>query len=160
VRAVSKYEWALFLHVTGAFLFLGGAVMAGVFSIAALRRDRPSEIAALLRLTRWGVGAVGIGVLMTLAFGLWLVDIAGYGWGETWIVLSLVLWVVSNALGGVGGGRDKRARLLAERLAAEGDAPSSELQARLRDPVSLALSWGSGVVALAILALMIWKPGA
>jgi uncharacterized membrane protein len=51
-------------------------------------------------------------------------------------------------------------RELAERLAAEGDAPSAELAARLRDPVWLALSWGSGVAVIAILALMIWKPGA
>jgi uncharacterized membrane protein len=157
---VSKHEWALFLHVTGAFLFLGGATIAGVFSVAALRRERPSEIAALLRLTRWGVIAVSIGVLMTLAFGLWLVDIVGYGWGDAWIVISLVLWVVSNALGGIGGKRDKETRLLAERLAAEGDAPAPELQARLRDPLTLGLSWASGVAGLAILALMIWKPGA
>jgi uncharacterized membrane protein len=157
---VSKYDWALFLHITGAFLFLGGAVIAGVFSLAALGRERPSEIAALLRRTRWGIAAVSIGVLMTLGFGLWLVDIVGYGWGDAWIVVSLVLWVVSNAFGGIGGRRDKETRLLAERLAAEGDAPSPELRARLRDPVSIALSWGSGFVALAILALMVWKPGA
>jgi uncharacterized membrane protein len=157
---MSKYDWALFLHVTGAFLFLGGAVIAGVFSIAALRRDRPSEIATLLRLTRWGVAAVSIGVLVSLGFGLWLVDIVGYDWGDAWIVLSLVLWVVLNAMGGIGGSRDKRTRLLAERMAGEGDAPSPELQARLHDPVSLALSWGSGLAGLAILALMIWKPGA
>jgi uncharacterized membrane protein len=157
---VSKHDWALALHISGAFLLLGGSVVAGVFSLAALRRERPSEIEALLQLTRWGVGAVGIGSLMTLAFGLWLVDIAGYGWSEAWIVLALVLWVVSNAIGGIGGSRDKRTRLLAEQLAAEGDAPSPELHARLRDPVSLTLSWGSGVLVLAILALMIWKPGA
>ena len=157
---MSKYDWALFLHITGAFLFLGGAVIAGVFSLAALGRERPSEIAALLRRTRWGIAAVSIGVLMTLGFGLWLVDIVGYGWGDAWIVVSLVLWVVSNAFGGIGGRRDKETRLLAERLAAEGDAPSPELRARLRDPVSIALSWGSGFVALAILALMVWKPGA
>jgi hypothetical protein len=29
----------------------------------------------------------------------------------------------------------------------------------LRDPVTLAMSWGSGVAVIAILALMIWKPG-
>jgi uncharacterized membrane protein len=160
VRAVSKYEWALFLHVTGAFLFLGGAVIAGVFSIEALRRERPSEIAALLGLARWGVAAVSIGVLMALVFGLWLVDIAGYDWGSAWIVWSLVLWVLTNALGGIGGRRDKETRLLAERLASEDDAPSPELRARLRDPIALSLSWGSGLVGVAILALMIWKPGA
>jgi uncharacterized membrane protein len=157
---MSKYDWALFLHVTGAFLLLGGAVVAGVFYVAALRRERPSEIAALLRLTRWGVVSVSIGVLMTLVFGLWLVHIAGYGYGETWIVLALVLWLVANALGGIGGRRDKETRLLAERLAAEGDAAAPELHARLRDPVALALSWGSGLLFVVVLALMIWKPGA
>jgi uncharacterized membrane protein len=157
---VDTYDWLLFLHVTGAFLVLGGAVMAGIFNFAALRRERPSEIAVLFRLTRIAVVAIGAGMGATLVFGLWLVHNAGYGWGQTWIVLALVLWVLSNALGGIGGGHEKRTRELAERLAAEGDAPSEELSARLRDPVWLALSWGSGIIVVAILALMIWKPGA
>ena len=157
---MDTYDWLLFLHVTGAFLVLGGAVMAGIFNFAALQRERPSEIAVLFRLARVAVIAIGAGMVLTLGFGLWLVHQVGYGWGETWIVLALVLWVLANALGGIGGGREKRTRQLAERLASEGDAPSQELSARLRDPVWLALSWGSGIVIVAILALMIWKPGA
>jgi len=157
---VDKYDWLLFLHVTGAFLVIGGAVMAGIFNFAALNRARPSEIAVLFRLARVAVVAIGAGMGVTLVFGLWLVHNAGYDWGETWIVLALVLWVLSNAMGGIGGGREKQTRQLAERLAAEGDAPSQELSARLRDPMWLALSWGSGVVVIAILALMVWKPGA
>jgi uncharacterized membrane protein len=157
---VDSYDWLLFLHVTGAFMVLGGTVMAGVFNISALRRERPSEIALLLGLIRIGVASIGVGMVLTLVFGLWLVAHVDYGWGDAWIVTSLLLWVVANALGGIGGARDKEARKLAELLAAEGDAPSAELSARLRDPVSLALNWGSGVVVIAILALMIWKPGA
>jgi uncharacterized membrane protein len=156
---VGTYDWLLFLHVLGAFLVLGGAVLAGVFNFAALRRERPSEIAMLSKFARVGVVSIGIGMVLTLVFGLWLVHHVGYGWGQTWIVLALVLWVLANALGGIGGGREKKTRELAERLAAEGDAPSAELTARLRDPVWLALSWGSGIVILVILALMIWKPG-
>lgn len=156
---MSKYDWLLFLHVTGAFFALGGVVMAGVFNIASLRSGRPSEIALLFRLTRVAVVAIGIGMVLTLVFGLWLVHYLGYGWGQTWIVLALVFWVLSNAVGGIGGGREKRTRELAERLAAAGDAPSPELSARLRDPVWIALSWSSGALMVAILALMIWKPG-
>jgi uncharacterized membrane protein len=99
-------------------------------------------------------------MLVSLAIGLWLVHDADYGYGETWVVLALILWVLANALGGIGGSREKETRRLAERLAAGGDAPSDELRARLRDPVSLGLSWGSGVVVIVILVLMIWKPGA
>jgi uncharacterized membrane protein len=157
---VDTYDWLLFLHVLGAFLVLGGAVMAGVFNFAALRRERPSEIALLYKFARVAVASIGIGMGLTLVLGLWLVHHVGYGWGQTWIVLALVLWVLANALGGIGGSRERKTRELAERLAAEGDAPSAELTARLRDPVWLALSWGSGIVIVVILALMIWKPGA
>jgi uncharacterized membrane protein len=157
---VSRYDWLLFLHVTGAFLVIGGAVMAGVFNFSALRSERPSEVVLFFRFARLAVAAIGVGMVLALGFGLWLVHDVGYGWGETWIVLALVLWVLSNALGGIGGSREKKVRELAERLTAAGDVPSPELSARLRDPVWLAVSWGSGIVVIAILALMIWKPGA
>jgi uncharacterized membrane protein len=156
---VDTYDWLLFFHVTGGFLVLGGAVMAGVFNFAALRRERPSEIALLFKLARVAVTAISIGMVLTLVFGIALVRNVDYGWGQTWIVLALVLWVLATALGGIGGRREKQTRQLAERLAGEGDTPSRELTDRLRDPVWLALSWGSGVVIVAILALMIWKPG-
>lgn len=157
---MDRYHWLLALHVTGAFLLLGGAVVAGVFNIAALRRERPSEVAMLLGLTRWAVVAISAGLLVTIAFGLWLVHNAGYAYGDGWVVASLVLWALSGFLGSRGGRMQHEARSLAERLAAEGDAPSQELHARLRNPVALALSWSSGLAAVAILALMIWKPGA
>jgi uncharacterized membrane protein len=153
-------QWLLGLHVTGAFLLLGGAVAAGVLSILALRSKRPSEIALLLGVTRVAVVAIGIGSILTLVIGLWLVSRLNYSFGETWIVASIILWIAASAAGGIGGGRDKDTRLAAERLAAEGDAPSAELTARLRDPAALVLSWGSGLGMLAVLALMVWKPGA
>jgi uncharacterized membrane protein len=157
---MSLDQWLLALHVTGAFLMFGGSVTAGVFAVLALRSRQPGEIALFLGLTRVAVVAVGLGALLTLVLGLWLVHRLGYGYGQSWIVASLVLWVASTAAGGIGGGREKQTRLLAERLAAEGDAPSAELSARLRDPVTLALSWGAGAGMIAILVLMIWKPGA
>jgi len=157
---VDRYQWLLFLHVTGAFLVLGGAVFAGILNLFAMRRDRPSEVVVLYGLIRYSAAAIGIGMFVTLGLGLWLVADVDYGWGDTWIVLALILWAVAGALGGQGGKRERETRELAERLAAEGDAPSAELRTRMRDPVTLALSWGSGVAVLAILALMIWKPGA
>lgn len=157
---MTKYQWLLVLHVFGAFLVLGGAVFAGIFNVAALRRERPSEVAVLFRLVRVAVVSISLGMVLTLGFGLWLVHDVGYGWGQTWIVLALVLWVASNAMGGAGGKGERRVRELAERLAASGDAPSAELSAKLRDPTRLALSWGSGVLVVLILVLMIWKPGA
>ena len=157
---MDRCHWLLVFHVAGAFMALGGAMFAGIFNVAALRRERPSEVVTLFSLTRFAVTSIMIGMVVALAFGLWLVaDVDFVKLGDAWVIVALVLWVVANALGGIGGRRDARTREFAEQLATQGDAPTPELHARLRDPVSLALSWGSGLVIVAILALMIWKPG-
>jgi uncharacterized membrane protein len=158
---VSKYDWLLFLHVTGAFLLVGGTVAAGTFTIMSRVRERPSEIATLLALVRLGLPFIYAGVLLTLVFGLWLVHAAGqgYSYGDAWVIAALVLWVLANALGGAGGKREGETRELAARLAAGDDVATDELRARLRDPVSFVLNFGSGLVIFAVLALMIWKPG-
>jgi uncharacterized membrane protein len=157
---VDRYHWLLVFHVVGAFMVLGGAVMGGIFNVAALRRERPSEIAVLLGLTRLAVTSITAGMVVALVFGLWLVaNLDFVGWGDAWVIIALILWFVASALGGIGGKRERRTRELAEQLAAQGDEPSADLRAMQRDPVTLALSWGSGVVVLVILILMIWKPG-
>ena len=158
---MSKYDWLLFLHVTGAFLLVGGTVSAAAFTIMSRLRERPSEVATLLGLVRFALPFIYGGVLLTLVFGLWLVHAAGqgYSFGDAWVVAALVLWVLASALGGAGGARETKKQELAARLAAEGDAPSDELRALLREPVSLALNFGSGLVVFAVLGLMIWKPG-
>jgi uncharacterized membrane protein len=157
---LTTYEWLLFLHVTGAFLLLGGAVVAASLNLAALRRDRPSEIVVLFGLIRIAVASIIIGTLFLFVFGLWLVHEAGYGYGDGWVVSAIVLLILANAMGGIGGRRDEATAKLAADLAAQGDQPSPELRSRVHDPVSLALSYGSGLVLVAILAIMIWKPGA
>ena len=157
---MSLSQWLLALHVSGAFLLLGGAVLAGAFNVSALRSERPSEIALFLGLTRIAVVAIALGALMTLVVGFWLVSEQDYSFSEAWIVLSLILWFVAVGAGQKGGGRDKQTRLLAEELAAGDDVPTPELHARMRDPRTLALSYGSVLARVVTLALMIWKPGA
>jgi uncharacterized membrane protein len=152
-------QWLLAFHVTGAFLFLGGGIAAGVLNALAWRAEKPSEIALLLRLVRWTVPLVGLGSLLTLILGLWLVHRDGFSFGAFWIWAAIVLWVVAQALGGRGGRMQAKAREEAERCAAEGDVSTDRLRELLRDPVANALSWASGVAVLLILVLMIWKPG-
>lgn len=156
---MSTYQWLLGFHVLAALLFLGGAVAVGVLHAEAMRAERPSEVAALLRLSRPGVAVVGVGALASLALGLWLVaHLPSRSLGDTWIALSLALWAASLVLGGIGGRSARHTRYLAERLALDGDAPSDELRRALRDPVALAVNYASLAAGLAILALMIWKP--
>jgi uncharacterized membrane protein len=157
---VTKYDWLLLVHILGAFLLVSGSVVAGVLQLVAMRRDRPSEIALLLGLTRPAVVLVGIGSLVSLALGLWLADEAGYGMSDEWVLAAIGLWVVSMALGGLGGRPLRHARELAERLAADGDRPDGQLKGAVGDRRALLLSYTSFAGLVAILVLMVWKPGA
>jgi uncharacterized membrane protein len=158
-RRVSTTDWLLMFHVTAAFLLVAGSVAAGVFNTLAIRAERPSETAYLLRLVRVSLPFIFVGIAGTLIFGLWLWHEQDFGFGALWIWLSLVLWVVASALGGMGGKHQEHAREVAERLASTGDASDDELRAILRDPRGNAMSWLAGAATIAILVLMIWKPG-
>jgi type II secretory pathway component PulM len=54
----------------------------------------------------------------------------------------------------------KRARLLASRLADEGQPVSGELRALLGNRRAMVANYGSALLVLAIVVLMVWKPGA
>lgn len=156
---MSTAEWLLMFHVTAAFFFVGGSVTAAILNTLALRAEHPSEVAALLRVLRLSLPVILVGALGTLVFGIWLWHELDFSLGAAWIWISLALWVVVNALGGAGGRRQRRARALADRLAHLDDRPSAELSALLRDPVANALNAAAGLATLAILALMVWRPG-
>jgi uncharacterized membrane protein len=155
---MSTHEVALFFHLLGALAFVAGAVVAGVAFETARRREQPREIVLLLGLTRIGVVLVGLGALVVLGFGLWLVDIDEVGFDTGWIQAALALYVLAVLLGAAGGQRPKRARRLATRLAAEDRPATAELRALLDDRLSRVANYGSGVALLAILALMVFKP--
>jgi uncharacterized membrane protein len=160
---VDLYDWLLVLHVTGAFLMIGGGVVAATLNLVAARRDRkPSEVVLLFGLIRIAVVALTIGALLAFIFGLWLVHEASfnYGYGDGWVIAAIVLLIASSVMGSIGGRRDAQTAKYAQELAGSGDEPSAELLSRVRDPAALVLSYGSGVLLIAVLALMIWKPGA
>jgi uncharacterized membrane protein len=148
----------LFLHLTGAFLFVGGAVTAGVLRLAAIKRARPSEIAVLMRAVRLAVPLIVAGLVLVLAFGFSLADRLGYDLGSRWLTETFLLlaWIV--LVGAAAGRQDRHTRELAERLAEEDDRPSPELARRLRDPVNLTLNVSLLAATAAIVALMVWKP--
>jgi uncharacterized membrane protein len=148
----------LFFHLLGAFCFFAGAAVVGMLQLAAMRRERPSEVYGLLRLAPFGAALVGTGALLTLGFGIALAEHEGIGFSAAWIQAALGLWVAAMALGGYGGRTARHARHLARRLAAEGDAPSPELRALVAARVPVWMSYASGLLLLAILALMVWQP--
>ena len=149
----------MFFHLVGAILFFAGLAVAVVGQSAARRRARPSEVSVLLRSARWGVVMVGLGTVLAVAFGFWLVDLTAYGF-DGWVLASLALLVFALGAGGAGGQAPKRARRLADELTRARDRPSEQLHSLLHDRRADMLNWAAAAAAIAILALMVWKPGA
>jgi uncharacterized membrane protein len=155
---VTAYHWLLFFHLVGAVLFFSGAAVAGTLQLGAMRREKPSEILTLLRLTRVGVLIVVLGAVLTLAFGVALASHLGYGFTPAWVQAAFGLWLASVVLGAIGGRTAREARYRAEELAAAGDLPDEGLRALVAHRPSLVLSYLSTVLLVAILVLMVWRP--
>jgi uncharacterized membrane protein len=135
---VSRYEVLLFLHLLGAF-----AVVAALLATTALAAGWPPDEADAP--TRRRVGTLGarmfdIGGLVVLVFGVWLaLDVEPYKLTDGWILGALALWVVAAGAGS----RSIRAYR-------DGTADGT---ARL-------LYAATAAAVLAMLVLMIFKPGA
>lgn len=157
-QAAAMRDVALFFHLLGALLFVAGIVVAGVGFETARRRRRPADVALLLGLSRVGVVLVSVGALVVLGFGLWLVDLGGFGYGAGWIDAALALYALALALGALGGRRPRQARRLAGALAAKDEPLTAELRALLADRPSMAANYAAALAVLAILALMVFKP--
>jgi uncharacterized membrane protein len=155
---VTSYTVALFCHILGVLLFVSGIALAGAPFEVARRRNEPAEIALLLGLSRVGALLVAAGTILVLGFGLWLVHLGRFGYDAGWVDASLALFAAALVLGGIGGQRPKRARLLATRLAADHAPVDAELRRLLDDPLSRSVNYASALAVLAILGLMVFKP--
>jgi uncharacterized membrane protein len=151
-------DWALFLHISGVLLFVGGSIAVTALRLLAIGKERPSESALLLRSVRPLVPLVGLGLLLTVGAGAWLAHELGVPYDSGWLLwtYALVAWLV--VVGAFAGRLDRHTRELAERVASEGDRPSDDLARRLRDPLALILDASMLIATIAIVALMIWKP--
>lgn len=136
------YDWLLFLHVFSAFLALGA--LTALWALVLASRPAAPILApdSVMRFGRVAGILVGAGMMGALVFGIWLaIDVDGYELWDGWILASLVLWALAGWAGGESG------------KAFSGDAAGGRQKGiRLQALNSLGL--------LAILVLMIWKPGA
>ena len=136
------YEWLLFLHVVGAFVAVGA--LTALWGLILGTRAAMPEIDAdsAMRFGRLGGILVGAGMMVALVFGIWLaIDVDAYELWDGWILASLILWAFAGAMGARGG------------------------QAFEKDPVGgraagIRYQAITSLAILAILLLMIWKPGA
>ena len=135
------YDWLLFLHVLSAFL-VGGAMTALWALVLGTRAETPLlDTEPAMRFGRVAGILVGAGMGGAIVFGIWLaIDVDGYELWDGWIVASLVLWVLATWAGGQ-----------------SGKAFADPVGGRRAGIGYQALN---SIGVLAILVLMIWKPGA
>jgi len=137
---MSLYETLLFFHVLGAFFLVAGTVAMAPFALgwgaAALER------VGAARLAFTGSIMSGIGAVLTLVLGLWLVHNVGYQFFRFWVLGALVLW----AIAGYSNGEVSRAA----RDAAKGEDGGRDVR----------VLWVVDILgATLLLVLMVWKPG-
>jgi hypothetical protein len=159
VTVMTGYQIGILFHLIGVILFFAGAAVAAVATMAAGKREKPSEVAAILGLARPGALMLGVGGVTLLLAGFYLsgkID----GYGQRWLEISILLFVIALVLGAWGGRRSRGVREYATRLADGGGGDDATLRSMLSDRLTWLLHWGSVVIAVLVLVLMVWQPGA
>src|SRR5215208_6428979 len=91
---MSLYAARLFSHAFGACALGAGTTAMAPFAMgwgaAALER------AGAVRLAMIGAILSGVGAVLTLVLGLWLVKKADYSFFRFWILGALVLWAIAG----------------------------------------------------------------
>jgi uncharacterized membrane protein len=157
---VELYDWLLALHILSAFAWISALVVYSVAIAAGWRLTLPSDVVRVFKVARVGDPLIAVGMIGTIVFGIWLAFDKYEIW-DGWIITALVLWLVAGAVGGRLGKVYNGVRDRAKALVDEGrDASNPELTAMLRSQRGLVLYVLSCLIVLAILVVMIYKPGA
>jgi hypothetical protein len=131
------YDWLLFLHVLSAMIVFVTVAVFSAFAFGATSDGRVLRVGSLA----WDISGAGL-----LIFGIWLaLYVDGYSLLDGWILAALVLFAVTTELG-------RRANVGYE--ASDGStivAPTGN---------AALWHWLRTIGILAMLVLMIYKPGA
>ena len=159
---MSLDDWILALHLLSAFAVVAAMTLFWTLIVRMRNVDTAEETLAYAPVARIGSIAIGIGMIGTIVFGVWLaISLDRYQLWDGWIIAAIVLWAVAGALGGRGGVEFGKAATRAGELRAEGrDGAPGELRALNTSRTGLMLHSASSILVLLILLDMIWKPGA
>jgi hypothetical protein len=131
------YDWLLFLHLLAALMVFGTVAVFSAFAFGATSDGRILRVGNVL----WDVSGAGL-----LIFGIWLaLYVDGYSLLDGWILGALVLFAIVTELG-------RRAKV--------GYAMPEGSTAVTAASNAAMWHWLRTIGILAILFLMIYKPGA
>jgi hypothetical protein len=155
-------DWILALHVLSAFSLVAGLILFWALIVVGRRTDTPAGTLSLSPIAKVGSATVGIGMVGTIVFGLWLAfSIGNYNVWDAWIIIALVLWFTGAALGRKTGEAFLEGPKKAEELQSAGQTgPNAELLALNRTSRGVRFQTLTSIVVLLIIIDMIWKPWA
>jgi hypothetical protein len=131
------YEALLLFHVLAAFFLASGVLIYSAFALGSPVNKATRTVAEIL----WGVGGLG-----TLALGIWLaLNRDEYELWDGWIIASLVLWFLATGSGA---------------QASRGVQPTGDDSAVAIDRRTAFAHWARVLYVVALLIVMLWKPGA
>jgi hypothetical protein len=131
------YHALLFFHVLAAF-FLGSAVVIYSAFVLGSPVGRSARLVAEIL---WGLGALG-----TLALGIWLaLNRPEYDLLDGWIIAAIVIWILAMGSGA---------------QVSRGVEPTGDASPVAIDRRTAFAHWMRVVYVVALLVVMVWKPGA
>ena len=149
------YELLLYVHVVCAVIWVGGALYAQLLAVRVNGAGGPDQLPELAR----HIEFIGSRVFVPAAVLLFLAGVAmtldAWSFGQTWIAVSVGLWILSAMAGAVYlGPRAKRVAALFDE-----EGPSSSAGRALLERIFLVSRLELAAFAV-IIALMVFKPGA
>ena len=151
---MTSYELWLFLHIAGAIVWIGGAVVAQVLGVLAKRSNDPQRAAALGRdMAFIGPRVFMPAAIVVLVTGVLVTEDGNWDWSEPFVYLGLILGIgvalvaffyLTRAMGAVGA-----------QMAQEGPSPALVARADRLVLIGRLLI----LVLFVIVFLMVVKPG-
>ena len=131
------YDTLLFLHVLAAFLLTTGVVIYSSFVLGSAVNGPTRTVGEVL----WGIGGLG-----TIVLGIWLaLYLDGYEIWDGWIIAAIVLWLAATGAG----------QPVSMAFRPRGDDSAIAVDQRI-----VLMHWLRVILVVALLVVMVWKPGA
>ena len=145
-------KWLVWIHIIGAGLWLGGGFAMAVLAMRAKRSEAPLRYIGDLKRIGPMIG-VSASVLI-LGSGIWLVvRSAEHNFGQAWLNVSIVLFVVIFATGA--GFHGSQFRRIGRAIEEHGRESAKTQRLLLTEYL---VSWGEVVLLLLVLWFMVHKP--
>jgi hypothetical protein len=155
-------DWIFSFHLLFAATLVGGLVMSWIVVVAMRSVDAAAETLSFNRVATIGVVAIVLGLLGTIALGIWVAILRPqfHPW-DGWVIGAIVLWAVATAAVLRSFVEYRKPAVKARELIASGrPGPSDELVALNRTSTGLLLRALASLAIVLIVIDMIYKPGA